>query len=333
MGDIGGFMSADPAINPDFYNWNMVFFNYCDGASFGSGATSPIQVNGQKIWMRGRANFDTLIEDLVTNFGMVNATVILSGGSAGGLAAFFNLDHLADVLGPHSKVLGFPDAGFFLDGLSASTNTYLYRSLLQGADPVWNVTGSRGTNAACVAAHIPTNDTWKCLFAPYMLPYIRTPLFIMNSAFDAYQVPNIFGESCLNDGNGCSSAVVTTLEGYRSMMIQAVKAGAKPSLDGCYIDSCYVHEQNVDYCSGQSVPNCVGWSPKTAGSLKWNYTISVPSPSSANSGTVTPQQAFSAWYKLQTGEQRYDKDNMSYFAFDPNLYITNPTCVWTGHPV
>ena len=29
-----GFLSDDPTVNPDFYNWNVVYFIYCDGASF-----------------------------------------------------------------------------------------------------------------------------------------------------------------------------------------------------------------------------------------------------------------------------------------------------------
>ena len=29
-----GILSGDSEVNPDFYNWNAVFFIYCDGASF-----------------------------------------------------------------------------------------------------------------------------------------------------------------------------------------------------------------------------------------------------------------------------------------------------------
>lgn len=29
-----GFLSSDPTVNPDFYNWNAVFLMYCDGGSF-----------------------------------------------------------------------------------------------------------------------------------------------------------------------------------------------------------------------------------------------------------------------------------------------------------
>ena len=30
----GGLLSANETVNPDFYNWNMVYVIYCDGASF-----------------------------------------------------------------------------------------------------------------------------------------------------------------------------------------------------------------------------------------------------------------------------------------------------------
>ena len=29
-----GILSEDATVNPDFYNWNIVYVNYCDGASF-----------------------------------------------------------------------------------------------------------------------------------------------------------------------------------------------------------------------------------------------------------------------------------------------------------
>ena len=32
--EIFGIFSDDPAVNPDFYNWNGVFLLYCDGGSF-----------------------------------------------------------------------------------------------------------------------------------------------------------------------------------------------------------------------------------------------------------------------------------------------------------
>lgn len=32
--ELSGFLSDDPHFNPIFYNWNVIFLMYCDGASF-----------------------------------------------------------------------------------------------------------------------------------------------------------------------------------------------------------------------------------------------------------------------------------------------------------
>ncbi len=32
--DFSGFLSDDPQLNPLFYNWNVIYLMYCDGASF-----------------------------------------------------------------------------------------------------------------------------------------------------------------------------------------------------------------------------------------------------------------------------------------------------------
>lgn len=274
--DIGGVMAQDPAVNPDFYTWNKVFLHYCDGSSFGGGRDEPIAVSTHdgkpaQMWMRGRNNFNALIAYLQDTIGMANATeVILSGGSAGGLAVFYNVDHLATLLPEGVRLTAFPDAGFFLDAVD-TTGEHSYRAGFQGADPVWNVTGSgganlllcfcavahrclgmcgaggsegserdfvlprqectatgtassktfdcthapdgilpffhffffccvfvwfwfwfltvSGTNAKCLAAN--GGEEWKCLMAPYLAQYIETPLFVMNSVYDAYQLPNV----------------------------------------------------------------------------------------------------------------------------------------------
>ena len=47
--------------------------------------------------------------------------------------------------------------------------------------------GSGGTNTACLAAYAVT-EQWKCLMAQYIVPHLRTPIYVMNSAYDAWQV-------------------------------------------------------------------------------------------------------------------------------------------------
>jgi hypothetical protein len=95
-----------------------------------------------------------------------------------------HLDYLADkvrAFNPSARVVGAPGAGFFMD-LPSFSGTYEYRANYQ-----WVATHNLTTNAACVNA-LPVNDTWMCFVAPYVLPYIQTPIFIMNSLADAWQV-------------------------------------------------------------------------------------------------------------------------------------------------
>ena len=257
--DIGGIMAQDPAINPDFHSWNKVFVHYCDGASFGGFATDPVAVSTRdgkpaQMWLRGRGNFNAMISYLQLTLGMDKATeVILSGGSAGGLAVFYNLDHLATLLPRTTRLTGFPDAGFFLDGARASDGAHAYRDAFIGADPVWNVTASGGTNLACLADQSP-GEEWKCLMAPYIAKYVSTPYFVLNSAYDAWQMGNILATACLPAPNRapCSAYENTTLLAYHNQFLVDIKAvtNGKPK-NGVFIDGCYVHEQNVNYCSGE----------------------------------------------------------------------------------
>jgi hypothetical protein len=249
---------------------------------------------------------------------MSNATeVILSGGSAGGLAVFYNLDHLADVLGASIKLTGFPDAGYFLDHADTK-GEYTYRKLFQGADQVWNVTGSGGTNAACLAAY-PVSEQWKCLMAPYITPFLKTPVFVMNSAFDAYQLPSILFTKCTvsTQKNPCND---TLAQAYGHDFLEAMAPVISKAKNGAYIDSCWVHEQNVNYCSDQAVPNCVGWTPAESGSRKWGYTTSI---TDIAGGQVTPQRAFYKYYF----------EGADIKLLDRSIYQANPSCVFTGTPV
>jgi hypothetical protein len=189
-----------------------------------------------------------------------------------------------------------------------------YRGMFQGADPVWNVTGSGGTNLKCLAAN--AGEKWKCLMAQYIAPHVETPIFVMNSDYDAWQMEHVLGAQCIpTPTSACTGDQNASLRSFRDQFAAAITAGVtdgKPK-NGVFLDSCYVHEQNVDYCSGQGMPNCVGWSPLSHGSKKWGYTTAV--------GGRTPQQAFGAWWK---GE--------AVVAIDDHNFFDNPTCVYLGHP-
>uniref|UniRef100_A0ACD5U5B4 Uncharacterized protein n=1 Tax=Avena sativa TaxID=4498 RepID=A0ACD5U5B4_AVESA len=174
-----GVLSNDPAMNPDFYNWNRVKLRYCDGGSFAG--DSEFRNGSSVIYMRGQRIWDAIITDLSLK-GLDKAEkVLLSGCSAGGLATFFHCDNLQERLGGAATVKCMSDAGFFLDVDDISGNNTIrpfFSNLvaLQGAE--------KYLNEDCLNL---TLDPYQCFFPQYVLPNIKTPYFILNSAYDVYQ--------------------------------------------------------------------------------------------------------------------------------------------------
>lgn len=298
-------MSSDPIVNPHHCNWSLVFIHYCDGTSFSSDATLPVPVPSdirgnlsqagseapQQIYFRGRNNLKAVFSYLKEHMGMANPTdVIYSGGSAGATAVYLSLDAVREWLPPVTRLVGAPDAGFFLDVLNLQRNTTWYRNCFQAADAFWNTTQSGGTNADCLAAY--PMEAWKCFLPEYAARFIHTPYMILNAAYDMWSVLNDRAIGCVPSQDGqpvggmpaCTAQQMSQLAEWHNTFLQALS----PSLNeyphtGCFIDSCFVHEQNVDYCSGQSLPNCPGW-----------HTYNVTVPGLAH--PVTMDEAFYMWH-------------------------------------
>jgi hypothetical protein len=163
------------------------------------------------------------------------------------------------------------------------------------------------------------NSCMRCALVPRASIDIQLyPSFLDNS----YQLPNILGETCVpKPGAPCSASANASLLAYRNQMINNITAVTSKPGNGAFIDSCFVHEQNVNYCSNQGMPNCVGWSPLSTGSKKWGYTTAVTIP---DGRSLTPQQAFGAYYR---------GDKAAAAAIDQHTFFDNPTCHYLGKPV
>ena len=76
----------------------------------------PVFHNGTALHFRGKHNLDAILEDLTTRYGMGTATdVLVSGGSAGGLAAFLHADYIRSQLSDSVKRYKVaPGSGFFM---------------------------------------------------------------------------------------------------------------------------------------------------------------------------------------------------------------------------
>ncbi|CAI5971103.1 unnamed protein product [Closterium sp. NIES-65] len=146
-GSMQGMLSNNRTVNPDFYNWNAVYFIYCDGGSFSGHQDQPVRFNGIPLYMRGRRVADLLVKHLMEQKGLGHAkkvrggsvrvgsvrvgsvrvgSVVVSGSSAGGVALLLHCDRVRDTLtaaSPSMHVRYLADASMFLD-IPDSDNTH-----------------------------------------------------------------------------------------------------------------------------------------------------------------------------------------------------------------
>ncbi|KAH6804242.1 Pectinacetylesterase family protein [Perilla frutescens var. frutescens] len=238
-----GILSNKPEENPDFFNWNRIKIRYCDGASFAGDSedkATGLQFRGQRIWLAA-------IEDLMSK-GMRNANqALLSGCSAGGLASILHCDEFRSLFPGSTKVKCLSDAGLFMDAADVSGG-HTMRSFFAG---VVNLQG--------VKANLPSTCTSKldptsCFFPQNLIDSIKTPLFILNAAYDSWQVqeslapptadPQGNWHDCKLNNERCSSSQIQVLQDFRNHMLSAVRDFSASRQNGLFLNSCFAHCQS-----------------------------------------------------------------------------------------
>ena len=235
--------------NPDFYNWNVAFVRYCDGASFAGNRSKPIKVKGKLIYFRGKRILSAVIDDLLED-GMEHAeNVIFSGTSAGGLAAILHADYFRSRVPGNIPVYVLSDGGFFVDAPTIK-GRHLFRHQMQRVCKLHKC--SRGVNQECVTK-MKRKDSWKCLFPQYLLPHVRSPLFIVNPLYDSWQLGNILKVGCVSRLENCSDDEQAAIKKYKQLTLEALNPIQSSSRVGLFADSCVLHGQVVYTLQWQNV--------------------------------------------------------------------------------
>eukprot|EP01087_Luapelamoeba_hula_P011291 TRINITY_DN3051_c0_g1_i1.p1 TRINITY_DN3051_c0_g1~~TRINITY_DN3051_c0_g1_i1.p1 ORF type:complete len:391 (+),score=62.63 TRINITY_DN3051_c0_g1_i1:29-1174(+) len=225
----GGYFDANPVINPLMYNWNMVYMKYCDGGSFSGNATAPFKIGNTDVTLHFRGTaIRTAMRDHLLARGLSKATdVVVSGCSAGGLATFLHADWWRAAV-PSAHVVGLPDSGFFIDYESPQKR---YESQMTWVYSAMNV--AEGIDADCVKFYKGSAFPWKCMFAQYVAPFIKTPIFALQSQYDAWQIPEILASNNATLINIYGKNLTDILT--KSLIMSPTKT------NGVFLDSCYHH--------------------------------------------------------------------------------------------
>lgn len=247
-----GPLCADPDRNPPFYDANRVLLWYCDGGSFAGDLDEPLDVDGQTFWIRGKRIVDALLSELLANEGLDKATdVLLTGTSAGGLAAYLHADYVASLLPDTVTRFGVaPISGFFLNHADLKGDP-TYGDELRNVFEYQNSTG--GVNADCIEAKGGEENgvTSDCIFANETTSHLQTPLFVINSNVDSWQLENIWRdatECCSNTTaqfQSCSDDQVNAINAYGGDFLDDLMRVLKSdtSGNGYFIEQCLEHVQ------------------------------------------------------------------------------------------
>ncbi|KAK6126158.1 hypothetical protein DH2020_040136 [Rehmannia glutinosa] len=287
-----GILSHDPLQNPDFFNWNKVKIRYCDGSSFSSHPDSEFK-NGPKMFFRGQLIWNTLMEELLS-IGMFKAReALLTGCSAGGLATLIHCDDYRALLPKDANVKCLADAAFFLDRKNIAGNRTI-ESFYHDVVHLQVIIKLHNIYLTYVGSY------FHCFFPQEFIGYIKTPVFLVQPAYDFWQIANILVPDS-SDPHGswlrcklnifkCDSNQLEVLHGYRNSMLKTL-SGIRQNLKvGVFINSCFAH--------------CQTWAAET-----WH------SPTSQNQQQKTIAESVGDWYFKREAAQHIDCP-----------FPCNPTC-------
>ncbi|CAH8334076.1 unnamed protein product [Eruca vesicaria subsp. sativa] len=129
-------------------------------------------------------------------------------------------------------------------------------------------------------------------FPQNLINQIKTPLFILNTAYDSWQIqeslapktadPSGSWHDCRLDYTKCNATQIQFLQGGTTRMVNLIKGFAKPSKNGVFLNLCFAHCQTErhDTCrklekSGSSLYcyQCVN--PNITGVIRYHVELSV----------------------------------------------------------
>nr|DAD24956.1 TPA_asm: hypothetical protein HUJ06_026420 [Nelumbo nucifera] len=215
-----GFLSDKEKFNPDFFNWNKVKVRYCDGSSF-TGDVEAVDP-ATNLYYRGQRIFNAVVDDLLEK-GMKNAqNALLSGCSAGGLSVILHCDKFRELLPQSTKVKCMADAGFFINAKTIAGTEYIKEFF---SDVVTTHQSAKNLPASCTSK----GDSTLCFFPQNVAPQVTTPLFILNAAYDSYQVKNILAPG-IADPHGTWHDCKLDITKCSDTQLQAIQGHFNPSL-------------------------------------------------------------------------------------------------------
>eukprot|EP01084_Bolivina_argentea_P259618 438109_1 len=255
-------LSDDPSINPDFYTGHHVYAPYCNGDVWGGQRLTPsTNPDTWGFYFSGHLVFEHIIQYLAYNIStgsLLDAQyILLTGGSAGGMGTFGNIDWLCTEMKKIGKykdnitVKAAPIAGWFFPG--NVTDEPLDPMMPPNDYPHWvaNENGGEGHNDSIVVLYdgyllpncvqaLGKENAWHCGSVHNAYPYIEAPIFVLENKYDQNQIY----AQMLMPKNPVTNETIGYVEYYginmdRSIITQLIDE--KNDKNGLFYPSCFDH--------------------------------------------------------------------------------------------
>jgi len=196
-------------------------------------------------------------------------------------------------------VVDVPVSGFFLPTKNVA-GTDVYVDFMKKAYTLHNAS-SMTVDTSCAAAH--KGQEWHCMFAPFSMLHMKTPVFPLQSMYDSWQMGNEYfinvpqDSVCANNGPAnCSSSQIKDVNKFGASLIAMMQSGLGPNRSsGAFVHSCWTH--------------CLAYTSQGLDSQGLIQDVSM-------------QQAVTAWYNSPTTQSK----NVHVDCTLSGSHKCNPTC-------
>lgn len=174
---------------------NRALLRYCTSdAHMGDASAFGFQFRGARV-------VKAVIKDLVQRhgLGLKNSqgredTLIFAGGSAGARGVMVHLDYVSDMLGRAAnavKVVGFMDSPLWVQMPAFDSHHHDLGELVTETKTMHQFANVTNLGNACAARY--KAEEWKCLFAEYRMPFVKSRYLLVASQYDQFQLGSYIG--------------------------------------------------------------------------------------------------------------------------------------------
>lgn len=191
----------------------LAYIPYCTFDMGIGTATETHPETGEVWWYRGHANVRAAVSELLENDGMRGSDVLVSGSSAGGVAAMQHAGWIRSQISSTHHVVGLADTSWFLD-----QEDYLPFRQDEKTDDFWASLIER--QGAIFSDRCVLSKEYLCIFAEHMLHTLSVDFFFTVAYYDLFWAYSRELEGSLDDSVSSSEALFG-LEAYGASMKQS----------------------------------------------------------------------------------------------------------------